>query len=102
MFFEEYDSYKNFHYLRHCGVISVQRFRSHIRPLSPRLELVLKAQPTMIRIVTMLKVRTNSINRQKCCLLISVQSFDLFLLYLKGQSSEILIPLSHLYGLAYV
>jgi hypothetical protein len=32
LFFEEYIGFRIFCYLRHCGVIPVQSFRSHIRP----------------------------------------------------------------------
>jgi hypothetical protein len=39
MFFEEYINFKIFHYLRHCGVIPVQSFESHIRPQPPGLGL---------------------------------------------------------------
>jgi hypothetical protein len=35
MFFEEYINFKKFCYLRHCGVIPVQSFGSHIHPQSP-------------------------------------------------------------------
>jgi hypothetical protein len=34
-FFEEYNNFKIFHYLKHCGVIPVQSFRSHIHPQLP-------------------------------------------------------------------
>jgi hypothetical protein len=39
MFFEEYISFKIFCYLRHCRVIPVQNFGSHIRPQPPGLGL---------------------------------------------------------------
>jgi hypothetical protein len=37
-FFEKYVNFQN-HYLSHCGVIPVQSFRSHIRPLPHGLGL---------------------------------------------------------------
>jgi hypothetical protein len=39
-FFEEYINLKNVCYLRHCGIIPVQIFRSHIRTQPPGLELI--------------------------------------------------------------
>jgi hypothetical protein len=38
-FFEEYINFLAFHYLRHCGVIPVQSFGSHISPQLPGLGL---------------------------------------------------------------
>jgi hypothetical protein len=38
-FFEEYIIFKILHYLRHCGVIPVQSFGSHIHPQPPKLGL---------------------------------------------------------------
>jgi hypothetical protein len=41
MFFEEYINFKNFHYLRHYGVLPVQSFKNHICPQPPGLGLKL-------------------------------------------------------------
>jgi hypothetical protein len=38
-FFEDYINFKNFRYLRRCGVIPVLSFGSHMRPKPPRLGL---------------------------------------------------------------
>jgi hypothetical protein len=53
MFFEEYINFKNVCYLRHCGIIPVQSFRSHIRPQSPGLGLMFDAVNAKIASVTL-------------------------------------------------
>jgi hypothetical protein len=42
MFLEEYINCKFFSYLRHCGIIHVQSFRSYLGPQLPRLGLIFK------------------------------------------------------------